>query len=56
METSKEIVSRLVEQTKSRLDKTNSVIITSRNQNDIFDREVEVMRETLKHQKEELER
>lgn len=55
METGREIVKRLVEQTKSRLDKTNTVIITTRNQNTIFDREIAIMRETLKQQQKDLE-
>ena len=55
METGREIVKRLVEQTKNRLDKTNTVIITTRNQNTIFDREIAIMRETLKQQQKDLE-
>lgn len=55
METGREIVKRLVEQTKSRLDKTNTVIITTRNQNTIFDREIAIMRETVKQQQKDLE-
>lgn len=55
METGREIVKRLVEQTKSRLDKTNTVIITTRNQYTIFDREIAIMRETLKQQQKDLE-
>ena len=55
METGREIVKRLVEQTKNRLDKTNTVIITTRNQNTIFDREIAIMRKTLKQQQKDLE-
>ena len=55
METGREIVKRLVEQTKNRLDKTNTVIITTRNQYTIFDREIAIMRETLKQQQKDLE-
>ena len=55
METGREIVKRLVEQTKNRLDKTNTVIITTRNQYTIFDREIAIMRETFKQQQKDLE-
>ena len=55
METGREIVKRLVEETKSRLNKTNEVLITTRNQNTIFDKEVAIMRETLKQQQKDLE-
>lgn len=54
METGREIVKRLVEETKSRLNKTNEVLITTRNQNTIFDKEVAIMRETLKQQQKDL--
>ena len=56
MESSEEIAKRIMEQTRSRLNKTNEVLITTRQQNTIFDKEVETMRKTLKQQEEELER
>lgn len=56
MESSEEIAKRIMEQTKSRLDKTKEVLITTRQQNTIFDKEIEAMRKTLKQQEGELER
>lgn len=56
MESSEEIAKRIMEQTRSRLDKTKEVLITTRHQNTIFDREIETMRKTLKQQEEDLER
>ncbi len=55
MESSEEIAKRIMEQTRSRLNKTKDVLITTRNQNVIFDKEVETMRETLRQQEEDLE-
>lgn len=55
MESSEEIAKRIMEQTRSRLNKTKDVLITTRNQNIIFDKEVETMRETLRQQEEDLE-
>ena len=53
MESSEEIAKRIMEQTRSRLNKTKEVLVTTRNQNVIFDKEVETMRETLRQQEEE---
>lgn len=55
MESSEEIAKRIMEQTRSRLNKTKEVLVTTRNQNVIFDKEVETMRETLRQQEEDLE-
>lgn len=55
MESSEEIAKRIMEQTRSRLNKTKEVLITTRNQNTIFDKEVETMRRTLRQQEEDLE-
>lgn len=55
MESSEEIAKRIMEQTRSRLNKTKEVLITTRHQNTIFDKEVETMRETLRQQEEDLE-
>lgn len=56
MESSEEIAKRIMEQTISRLNKTKEVLITTRQQNTIFDKEVETMRKTLKQQEEDLGR
>lgn len=56
MESSEEIAKRIMEQTRSRLNKTKEVLITTRQQNTIFDKEVETMRKTLRQQEEDLER
>ena len=47
---------RIMEQTRSRLNKTKQVLITTEHQNTIFDKEVEIMRETLRQQEKDLER
>lgn len=55
MESSEEIAKRIMEQTRSRLNKTKEVLITTGHQNTIFDKEVKTMRETLRQQEEDLE-
>lgn len=56
MESSEEIAKRIMEQTRSRLNKTKQVLITTEHQNTIFDEEVKIMRETLRKQEKDLER